>query len=169
MPADDREFLSKYLRGTDFGIFRFAPGGQLKNATAWQSIFIRDNFPLIGYWAWQGFQLAGAGLLYCRVEPPPLNSELRCHFWNFTTQFVSSQCIADCLLNLQVPAAEISPLVVAIQQYVPQQEVALLIGAGKSVDILMLTNLAIAPPVSYQQILDRWDEFMPDARHSASL
>jgi hypothetical protein len=146
----------------------------LKNYTIWQASFIRDNLPVIGYLAWQGFKRTGWGLLSCYVEPLPVNTDLRCHSWNFTTQFVSGQYIADCLLELEIPPLDIPGLVLDIQQYNPQQEVIVLLRSGKlngaqSVNICWLKNLVSTPLEFYGQVLDRWDEFMLDAHDHASL
>jgi hypothetical protein len=141
----------------------------LKKSTLWQTAFVRDNFPVIGYFAWKGFKQKGWGILVCNVDPLPSNADLRFHTWNFITQFVSNQCMADCLLEFAVPPAEVTTLVTAIQQYNPYQEIMILIRCGKSVEVCWLKNLASTPLECYEQVLDRWDEFMLDTRDRASI
>lgn len=130
---------------------------------------MRDNFPVIGYFAWKGFKQTGEGILVCNIDPLPSNVDLRLQTWNFNPQFVSSQYIADCLLECAVPSVEVTTLVAAIQQYNPYQEVMLLIRCGNSVEIYWLKNLASTPLECYEQVLDRWDEFMLDTRDHASI
>jgi hypothetical protein len=163
----------KYLRGSDCvyesAFCNFSTGDQLKNFTNWQPAFIRYNFPVIGYLAWKGFKQMDWGLLLCHVEPPPTNAELRLYSWNFTTQFVSGQYIADCLLELEISPKDTAALVQAIEQYNPHQEIMLMTHVGKSVEAFWLKNLAISPPECYRQVCDRWDEFMPDTCDHASI
>jgi hypothetical protein len=135
---------------------------QLKSSINWQTVFIRDNLPVIGYFAWAGFENIGWGLLLCQVEPPAVDVELRFHSWNFTNQFVSGKYLADCLRSLSVSSLEIPGLVTAIEQYNPQRDVMLLMRSGKSVEVLWLKDLATTPLACYQQVCDRWDEFMPE-------
>jgi hypothetical protein len=141
----------------------------LKKSTLWQTAFVRDNFPVIGYFAWKGFKQNGWGILVCNVEPLPSNADLRFQTWNFTPQFVSNQYIADCLLGFAISPVEVTTLVNAIQQYNPYQEIMLLIRCGKSVEVCWLKNLASTPLECYEQVLDRWDEFMLDTRDHASI
>ncbi len=98
-----------------------------------------------------------------------MNTDIRFHSWNFTTQFVSGQYIADILSELDISPIDVAGLVPAIEQYDPQQEIMLLISCGKSVEVCWLKNLASTPVECYEQVLDRWDEFMLDARDHASL
>jgi hypothetical protein len=141
----------------------------LKNSTNWQPAFVHYNFPVIGYCAWKGFKRTGWGLLLCHVEPPPANSELRLYSWNFTTQYVSGQYVADCLLELEISPVNAAALVQEIEQYNPQKEIMLVTHSGKSVEVLWLKNLASTPSECYYQVSDRWEEFMPDARDHASI
>jgi hypothetical protein len=134
----------------------------LKPFTHWQNAFIRDNFPVIGYHAWTGFQSAGWGLLACQAEPLPAGAEHSLHIWRFTAQFVPGRSLADYLRLLDIPPPEIPALVDAIAQYNPEKEITLLIRSGKSVEVNWLKNLATTPPKCYLQVCDRWDEFMPD-------
>ncbi len=135
---------------------------QLKNFTNWPAAFIRDNFPVLGYFAWSGFKHQGWGLLLCQIEPPDRKTELRFHSWKFTTQFVPGQSLPGCLQSLEISATESSQLVSTIAQYQPQREMMLLMHSGQSVEVLWLQNLVITPPECYQQVCDRWDEFMPN-------
>jgi hypothetical protein len=144
-------------------------GDSLRNFTPWQTLFIRENFPIIGYFAHKGFQKSGWGLLLCYLEPLPVNTDIRFHSWNFTTQFVSGQYITDILSELDISPIDVAGLVPAIEKYNPQQEIMLLIRCGKSVEVCWLKNLASTPVECYEQVLDRWDEFMLDARDHASL
>jgi hypothetical protein len=143
--------------------FKNSTGEQLRNNTPWQTAFIRDNFPVLGYFAWQGFQRIGVGLLFCDVEIPPIEAELRLHPWKSRTQFVAGRYLATCLGKLEIPPLEVTSLVKAIEQYSPQGEIMLMIHSHKSVEIAWLRNLAIDPPDCYRQVCDRWDEFMPEA------
>jgi hypothetical protein len=130
---------------------------------------VRDNFSVIGYFAWRGFKQGGWGILVCNVDPIPPATDLRFHTWNFSPQFVSGQYIADCLLEFAVSPVEVTNLVMEIQQYNPDREVMLLIRCGNSVEICWLKNLASTPLECYEQVLDRWDEFMLDTRDHASI
>ncbi len=130
---------------------------------------MRDNFPVIGYLAWNGFKQQGWGILVCSIDPLPLNVDLMLHTWNFIPQFVSNQNIAGCLSEFAVSPAEVTTLVTAIQQYNPYQEIMLLIRCGKSVEVCWLKNLASTPLECYEQVLDRWDEFMLDTLDHASI
>jgi hypothetical protein len=141
----------------------------LRNSTLWQTIFIRDNFPVIGYYAWKGYKQTGWGILICNLEPWPVNTDLRLHSWNFIAQFVSGQYIADYLRELAISPIEVAALLPMIEQYNPQKEIMLLMRSGKSVEVCWLKNLASSPLECYGQVLDRWDEFMFDARDHASL
>jgi hypothetical protein len=141
----------------------------LKKSTPWQTAFVRDNFPAIGYLAWKGFKQAGWGILVCNIDPILFNPDLRFHTWNFSSQFVSSQYIADCLLEFAVSPVEVPTLISAVQQYSPYQEIMLLIRCGKSVEVWWLKNLASTPLECYEQVLDRWDEFMLDICDHASI
>lgn len=134
----------------------------MKESLLWQTVFVRDNFLTIGYFAWRGFQQTDVGILVCNVDPPPLNADLRLHVWNFTPQFVSNQYIADCLLGCAIPPVEVTALVTTIHQYNPYQEIMLLIRHGKSAEVCWLKNLASTPLQCHEQVLDRWDEFMLD-------
>ncbi len=136
---------------------------QVESSINWQTAFIRDNLPVIGYCAWAGFENMGWGLLFCQVEKPAAAAELRFHSWNFTNQFLPGQQLADSLRLLEISPAEIPGLVKAIEQYNPHLDIMLLIRAGRSVEVLWLKDLATTPPVYYQQVCDRWDEFMPNA------
>jgi hypothetical protein len=135
---------------------------QVKNFRNWPAAFIRDNFPVLGYFAWSGFEHHGWGVLWCQIERPETDQELRCHSWQFTTQFVPGQSLPGCFQSLAISAMENSQLVETIARYHPQQEMILLIQSGESVEVLWLQNLAITPPECYQQVCDRWDEFMPN-------
>jgi hypothetical protein len=146
----------------------------LRNSTFWQTAFIRENLPVIGYFAWQGFQQTGWGLLCCYVEPLPVNTDLRLHSWNFTTRFVSGQYIATFLQELEIPLVDVVALVPEIEQYNPQHEIMLLLNSGQSVNlqsvnVCWLKNLVSTPIDCYGQVLDRWEEFMLDAHDHASL
>jgi hypothetical protein len=141
----------------------------LKKSTLWQTAFVRDNFPVIGYFAWKGFKQIGWGILVCNVEPLASNADLSFQSWNFTPQFVSNQYIADCLLRFAIPPVEVTALVNAIQQHNPYQEIMLLICCDKSVEVCWLKNLASTPLECYEQVLNRWDEFMLDTRDHASI
>jgi hypothetical protein len=141
---------------------------QLKSSINWQTAFIRDNLPVIGYCAWAGFENMGWGLLLCQVEQPAAEAELRFHAWNFTSQFVPGQYLADGLRLLAVSSVEIPELVKAIEQYNPQRDMMLLIRSGKSVEVLWLKDLDTTPPEYYQQVCNRWDEFMPEVFHQSA-
>lgn len=103
----------------------------MRNSTFWQTAFIRDNLPVIGYLAWQGFKKNGWGLLCCYVEPLPVNTDLRLHSWNFNTQFVSGQYIGNFLRELEIPIVDVAALVPEIEQYNPQHEIMLLLNSGQ--------------------------------------
>ncbi len=135
---------------------------QLKNFTNWPAVFIRDNIPVLGYFAWSGFENRGWGVLWCQVERPAPETELRLHAWQFTTQFVSGQLLSGCFQSLGISAVENAQLVENIARYHPQQEIMLLLQSGDAVEVLWLKNLAMTPPECYQQVCDRWDEFMPN-------
>lgn len=124
---------------------------------------------MLGYFAWQGFQQTDWGILVCDVDPLPSNADLRFYPWNFTSHFVSNQHIADCLLGLAIPSLEATALVAEIQQYDPYQEIILVIRCGKSFEIFWLKNLASNPLECYEQVLDRWDEFMINTLDHASI
>jgi hypothetical protein len=141
----------------------------LRNSALWQTIFIRDNFPVIGYYAWKGYKQTGWGILICNLEPLPVNTDLRLQCWNFVAQFVSGQYIADYLRELAISPVEVAALLPMIEQCNPQKEIMLLMRSGKSVEVCWLKNLASSPLECYGQVLDRWDEFMFDARDHASL
>jgi hypothetical protein len=134
----------------------------LKKSPNWQTAFIRDNLPILGYFAWSGFKHQGWGLLLCQVELPGLETELRLHSWRFSTQFAPGSSLPTYLPAWKIPVLEIPKLVETIAQYHPQREMMLLIQSGGSVEVLWLQNLAITPPECYQQVCDRWDEFMPN-------
>ena len=146
----------------------------LKNHIFWQTAFIRENLPVIGYFAWQGFKQTGWGLLCCYVEPLPVNTDLRLHSWNFTTKFVSGQYITNFLQELQIPPVDVATLVPEIAQYNPHSEIMLLLNSGQSanwqsVNVCWLKNLVSTPIDCYGQVLNRWEEFMLDAHDQASL
>ncbi len=135
---------------------------QLKNFTNWPAVFIHDNIPVLGYYAWSGFEQLGWGVLWCQVERPAPETELRFHSWQFTTQFVPGQSLPGCFQSLAISAVENAQLVETIARYHPQQEIMLLLQSGDGVEVLWLQNLAMTPPECYQQVCDRWDEFMPN-------
>jgi hypothetical protein len=133
---------------------------RLNNCPNWRSIFVQDNFLVLGYFAWAGFRLAAGGLLVCDVEPPPVGTAIEFHTWNFTTKFVPIIFLGDYLLELEIPATEIPDLVQSIASINFDREIALLIRADTLVEMFLLKDLAIYPPTSYLQVRDRWDEFM---------
>lgn len=133
-----------------------------KNSSNWQTAFIRDNLPVLGYFAWSGFQHQGWGLLICQVEPPAPHTDLRFHSWRFSTQFAPGLLLSSCLSAWKIPVLEIPKLVETIAQYHPSQEIMLLMQCGEAVEVLWLRNLTVTPPSCYQQVCDRWDEFIPN-------
>jgi hypothetical protein len=138
----------------------FSQEDRSRNCINWRSIFIRDNFLVLGYFAWAGFRIAGKGLLMCDVEPPPIGTAFRFYTWNFTTKFVPNLYRSDCLLGLEISSTEIPELIDLIDKFDPQIEIVLLIHASNSIEIFWLKNLEIDPPACYLQVRDRWDEFM---------
>jgi hypothetical protein len=124
----------------------------------WQSVFIRDNFLVIGYFAWAGFQQMGTGALRCNIQLPPTEADLRFHSWDFTSKFLSGQCLADYLQTSKIPST--TSLIVASKEYNPQQEIMLIIQAGESIEIVLIKSQITSPPSAHQLVLDRWDEFM---------
>jgi hypothetical protein len=77
--------------------------------------------------------------------------------------------IERCLLDLEVPLAETSSLIDAIAQSDSSREIMLLIHSGRLVEALWLRALATTPPDCYQQVCDRWDEFMPEVTIRGTL
>jgi hypothetical protein len=126
----------------------------------WQAVFIRDNYLMIGYFAWIGFQQMGVGALWCDIQVPPAETNLRFHSWDFTSKFLSGQCLADYLQTLKVPST--TSLLAASEKYNPQREIMLIIQASESVEIVLIKSRIASPLVAYQSVLDRWDEFMTD-------
>lgn len=141
----------------------------LKKNTSWQMAFIRDNLPVLGYASWDGFSQVGWGLLVCHVDRPPANTDLNFHSWRFESEFVGVGDIERCLLDLEVPLAETSSLIDAIAQSDSSREIMLLIHSGRLVEALWLRALATTPPDCYQQVCDRWDEFMPEVTIRGTL
>lgn len=135
---------------------------QSGRSTCWQNAFIHDNFPVLGYYAWEGFERFGWGLVACHVEPPPGGSQPSFYRWNFTTQFVPEPLLAAYLQDAEVAPDEIPALITAIAQYNPHQEIMLLIRFGKTIEVNWLRNRTMSPPECYWQVRDRWEEFMPD-------
>jgi hypothetical protein len=125
----------------------------------WQSAFIRDNFLVIGYSAWVGFNQVGSGALLCDIQLPPTNAKLLLHNWDFTSTFLSGQHLADYLQMLKIPS---ELLIAASKEYNPHQEIMLIIQAGESVEIFLLKSRFTPPPTAYQLVFDRWDEFTVD-------
>jgi hypothetical protein len=126
----------------------------------WQSVFIRDNFLVIGYFAWVGFQQMGSGALLCDIQLPPAEAELRFHSWDFTSRFLSHQCLTNYLQTLKIPTTS---LITASEEYNPQREIMLIIQAGESIEIVLLKSRVASPPAAYQLVIDRWSEFMTDS------
>jgi hypothetical protein len=126
----------------------------------WQSVFIRDNSLVIGYFAWVGFQQMGVGALWCDIQLPPTETDLRFHNWDFTSRFLSGQCLADYLQILKISFT--TSLIAASKEYNPQREIMLIIQASESIEIVLIRSRTASPPVAYHLVLDRWDEFMTD-------
>ena len=133
----------------------------LKKDTSWQMAFIRDNLPVLGYASWDGFCRVGWGLLICHIHTPPTHMDLSFHSWRFESEFVGENDLDRCLSDLEVPMAERSSLIEAIAQSDASREIMLLIHSERLVEALWLRTLATPPPDCYQQVCDRWDEFMP--------
>lgn len=135
---------------------------RLSNFMDWQTAFIHNNFPVIGYYAWMGFNQVGWGLLVCHVEPPPTGAELNLHSWIFQAQFIPGQHLDIGLQALAIYPEETYNLVEAIAQYDPYREIMLLLHSDQSVEVNWLKNLAVSPLDCYWQVYDRWDEFIPN-------
>jgi hypothetical protein len=127
----------------------------------WQSVFIRDNFLVIGYFAWVGFQQMGAGALWCDIQLPPPKTDLRFHSWDFTSRFLSGQYLANYLQASRIPSA--TSLIAASEEYDPQKEIMQIIQAGESIEIVLIKSRIASPPLAYQLVLDQWSEFMTDS------
>ncbi|MBW4553989.1 MAG: hypothetical protein KME35_23225 [Aphanocapsa sp. GSE-SYN-MK-11-07L] len=118
----------------------------LSRASCWQKAFIRDNFPVIGYYAWVGFQRMGWGLVVCHVEPPPRGSVIRLHVWKFRIEFVPGQLLTAYLQEMEILTEAIPQLVTAIARYRPDREIMLLIHSGGTIEVNWLKNQGITPP-----------------------
>jgi hypothetical protein len=126
----------------------------------WQSAFVHSNLPIIGYYAWSGFESFGRGLVICRVQPPSV--PITClTLWQFTTQFIPLDAVDAGLQEMGVEAIAIPSLIQAIDLYNPLQDMMLLIQSGKQLEVNWIRNADQPPAECYRQVCDRWEEFFP--------
>ena len=128
---------------------------------SWQPQFIRDNFLLIGYHALRGVATKGKGITVCIVGKPTADFKPSFHIWQFRTQFITAEFAKPYLLEMGISSRQIPSLMQAISSYDPQQEIILAMNIDQQIEIYCLQNLKISPSECYQQVCDRWDEFMP--------
>lgn len=128
---------------------------------SWQPQFIQDNFLLIGYHALRGFATKGKGITVCIVVPPIADFKPSFHLWQFRTQFIAAEFAAPYLLEMGISSRQIPSLIQAIATYDPQQEIVLAMNIDRQLEIYYLQNLKLSPSECYQQVCDRWDEFIP--------
>ena len=130
---------------------------------SWQPRFIQDNFLWIGYHALRGFETNGRGFILYLVEPPTPDLDLSFHIWQFRTEFIATESASSCLLTMGVNPHQIAPLMQAIAEYDPHQEIIMAMKIDQQIEIFSLQNLKISPSECYQQVSDRWDEFTPNS------
>jgi hypothetical protein len=130
------------------------------SAGYWQNAFIYSNLPILGYYAWSGFESFGRGLVICQVKPP-IAPVTNLSTWQFTTQFIPLYAVADGLQELEVESMAIPSLAQSIERYNPVQDMMLLIQSGKQVEMNWIRHANLPPAECYRQVCDRWEEFFP--------
>lgn len=127
----------------------------------WQSDFIQSNLLTIGYFAWHGFVNFGHGLTAFDVDAQVLDLQPNpLVIVPFTTQFTPASKTIEYLQREGVESTAISLVQSAIQSYDPHHELVLLLTVNHQPEIVLLQNLAITPPECYEQLCNRWQEFM---------
>ena len=142
-------------------------------AENWQPSFIHHNFLLIGYVAWRGYLASGPGLVVGETVRTPADVTRRpVSAVRLTMEFVPAAAVGQYLAQRGLAADVIAPICSVAQAYPPTREILLGLNDGDDITIQQLQNLAIAPPVCYRQVCDRWSEFTdaagtlaPDCRH----
>ncbi len=135
-------------------------GNDLHN---WQQGFIAKNLLAIGYNAWQGYLSSDRGLIICSTNSPVIRATGEA----FQVYFVPRHHLAPFLNSwLAAPDTVIlkrhfmnGHILEAVDNYNPQEDVVFLLESDRIVTFFYLTNLPIAPPKCYEQVLKHWDEF----------
>ncbi|WP_144416073.1 hypothetical protein [Calothrix sp. 336/3] len=116
------------------------------------------NIVLIGYTAWKGFLKLGRGAVFCCIQednlPGKLDEILNLKF------FTKSQ-LEIYLHELILAPKSIPSILQAVDSYNPQTDLILLLQFDSKFEVNILQNLSISPPVCYQQVSQRWEEFHP--------
>lgn len=127
----------------------------------WQNNFIQSNLPVIGYFAWRGFMNVGRGLTVCTVDTQVLSLQSNSLITvPFKTQFVSVSTTIEYLEKTGIEKVTARSIQSVIQSYTSQSELVLLLSVDRQLEIVLLQNLAITPVECYQQVSQRWQEFM---------
>lgn len=127
----------------------------------WQPLFIREHGLTLGYQAWQGYQLAGHGLVVGRVLQPVDPVDWAWEGVSHTLEFVPAAQVLAYSQSLKLDPEVVAQLLDTVQTYHPDQDMVLALVQGAEVYISLLCNLAIAPPEAHRQVCDRWEEFFP--------
>ena len=127
----------------------------------WQNLFIHQNMLTIGYTAWNGFLTVGLGMVVCNVDLP-VNTPVN---WYADTvphhlQFITELSVTDYLKRLELEPSTLSNLLPIIATYNPTQEIIILLTGNGQIEIDLLQSLGITPADCYQQVRQRWDEFL---------
>ncbi len=128
----------------------------------WQKSFIHSNLMMIGYSAWQGFLQNGRGVLVCEVDRQaiaPSNSGLEVN--QFKSKFIAAPTLISSIQSISKDQDLVTVLTQAVQTYIPEQEIILLIKMEEHIEINLFQNLKIFPPDCYTQVSRRWEEFQP--------
>ena len=128
----------------------------------WQKSFIHSNLMMIGYSAWQGFLQNGRGVLVCEVDRQAIDSSHSGLEVNqFKSKFIAASTLVTSIQDLSQDQDLLTVLMQAVQAYVPEKEIVLLIKMEEHLEINLFQNLKIFPPECYSQVSRRWEEFQP--------
>ncbi len=141
---------------------RFQPDQWTDHCDSWMPSFIHDHYLMIGSMAWQGYQQAGRGLVFCEIYPSQGRSS---SFWPYHLRFTPQRHMPSRLQRLALEDDTIDQVERSLTTYDPHQAMVLLLVAGDQIEIDLLQNVAIAPEICHAQIRQRWSEFQPCFTH----
>ena len=126
----------------------------------WQSLFIRENFLSLGHIAWQGFIAQGQGIVVCLLTDEDLESiNWSLDLVEYESYFLRKSEVTIYLQLLGLKQAEITLLTDRVHNYNPETEILLMVKENSDINILLLQNMAVAPPKCYKQVQQRESEF----------
>lgn len=124
--------------------------------------FIDRNLLLIGYAAWDGYIKFGRGLVVAEINAT-VNSLDRweIEMMRYQLRFIPASGVINYLQNYQLDRETVLTFMESLNDYNPQDEIAIFLKDSSQMDLDLLQRLTISTAECHTQVLKRWSEFEP--------